>query len=177
MIEVQGREIGKTIQSCRKRNRPDCYDIPRSLQYLSSPDITAQCPNINVSVRHVLGISSRSNDSIQLLPRYPYMSSILLVGGNGLLARHITKRFSSKGVTVHSVIRNPNQVSELKALGASPIVQSVEDSSVADFVQLIKNVKPKVVVWSASAGAGSASAARIKRVDAEGHIKVIDAVA
>lgn len=105
------------------------------------------------------------------------MSSILLIGGNGLLARHITKRFSYKGITVHSVIRNPNQVSELKALGASPIVQSVEDSSVSDFVKLIKDVKPSVVIWSAGAGAGSASAARIKRVDTDGHIKVIDAVA
>ena len=105
------------------------------------------------------------------------MSSILLIGGNGLLARHITKRFSSKGVTVHSVVRNPNQVPELKVLGASPIVQSVEDSSVSDFVRLIKDVKPGVIIWSAGAGAGSATAARIKRVDTEGHIKLIDAVA
>ena len=105
------------------------------------------------------------------------MSSILLIGGNGLLARHITKRFSSKGVTVHSVVRNPNQVPELKVLGASPIVQSVKDSSVSDFVRLIKDVKPGVIIWSAGAGAGSATAARIKRVDTEGHIKLIDAVA
>ncbi len=105
------------------------------------------------------------------------MSSILLIGGNGQLARHITKRFSSKGITVHSVIRNQNQVSELTSLGASPIVQSVEDSSVSDFVKLIKNLKPSTVIWSAGAGAGSASPSRIKRVDHEGHIKVIDAVA
>lgn len=105
------------------------------------------------------------------------MSSILLIGGNGQLARHITKRFSSKGITVHSVIRNQNQVSELTSLGASPIVQSVEDSSVSDFVKLIKNLKPSTVIWSAGAGAGRASPSRIKRVDHEGHIKVIDAVA
>ena len=105
------------------------------------------------------------------------MSSILLIGGNGLLARHITKRFTSKGIIVHSVVRNPNQVSDLKALGALPIVQSVEDSSVFDFVRLIKDVKPEVVIWSAGAGAGSASPARIKRVDTEGHIKAMDAVA
>ena len=105
------------------------------------------------------------------------MSSILLIGGNGLLARHITKRFSSKGVAVHSVIRNPNQVSYLETLGALPIVQSVEDSNVSDFVKLIKDVKPSVVIWSAGAGAGSANAARFKRVDAEGHVKVMDAVA
>ena len=114
------------------------------------------------------------NFSTELPFSYPNMSSILLIGGNGLLARHITKRFSSKGLTVHSVIRNPNQVSELRALGASPIVQSVEDSSVADFVKLIKDVNSSVVIWSAGAGAGSASAAQIKRVDTEGHIKVID---
>jgi nucleoside-diphosphate-sugar epimerase len=104
-------------------------------------------------------------------------ASILLVGGNGSLARTITKRLSSKGVTVHSVIRNPNQVSDLKALGASPIVQSVEDSSVADFVTIIKHVKPSVVIWSAGAGGGGAGEARLKRVDTDGHIKVMDAVA
>ncbi|KAJ8058260.1 hypothetical protein OCU04_012455 [Sclerotinia nivalis] len=79
------------------------------------------------------------------------MSSILLIGGNGLLARCITKRLSSKNITVHSVIRNASQISELKRLG--------------------------VVIWSAGAGAGIASDARIKEVDNEGHIKVIDAVA
>ena len=105
------------------------------------------------------------------------MSLILVIGGNGLLARHINKRFSFKGITVHSVIRNPNQVSKLKALGALPIVQSVEDSSVSDLVKLIKHAKPGVVTWSAGAGAGNASAAGIKCVDTEGHIKVIDAVA
>ncbi|PVH99815.1 NAD-dependent epimerase/dehydratase, partial [Periconia macrospinosa] len=101
----------------------------------------------------------------------------LLLGGNGSLARTITQRFSAKGITVHSVIRDPKQASHLKALGASPIVQSVEDSSVSDFVKLIKNVKPDVVIWSAGAGGGSASAARLKRVDTDGHIKVMDAVA
>lgn len=105
------------------------------------------------------------------------MSSILLIGGNGQLARHITKRFSSQGITVHSVIRNPNQVSELTSLGASPILQSIEDSSVSDFVTLIKRLQPSAVIWSAGAGGGSASPSRIKRVDHEGHIKVIDAVA
>ena len=117
------------------------------------------------------------DNSIDLPFQYSNMSSVLLIGGNGLLARTVTKRFSSKGITVHSVIRNQNQVSELKALGASPIVQSVEESSISDFVRLLKDVRPSVVIWSAGAGAGSASATRIKRVDNEGHIKVIDAVA
>ncbi|PQE17452.1 NAD-dependent epimerase dehydratase protein [Rutstroemia sp. NJR-2017a WRK4] len=96
------------------------------------------------------------------------LSSVLLIGGNGQLAR---------GINVYSVIRNRNQVSELKAIGALPIVQSVEDSTVSDFVALIKEVKPGAVIWSAGAGAGGASNARLKRVDNEGHIKVMDAVA
>ncbi|KAI9644633.1 hypothetical protein NHQ30_006657 [Ciborinia camelliae] len=105
------------------------------------------------------------------------MSSILLIGGNGLLARSITKRFSSNGITVHSVIRNPSQIPELKMLGDLPIIQSVEDFTVFDFIKLIKDVKPGVVIWSAGAGVGSASDRRIAKVDNEGHIKVIDAVA
>jgi nucleoside-diphosphate-sugar epimerase len=104
-------------------------------------------------------------------------TSVLLVGGNGSLSRTITKRFALKGIAVHSVIRNPNQISDLKLLGASPIVQSVEDSSVSDFVKIVKDVKPRVVIWSAGAGGGSSSDARLKRVDTDGHIKVMDAVA
>ncbi|KAH8719433.1 hypothetical protein GQ44DRAFT_808797, partial [Phaeosphaeriaceae sp. PMI808] len=57
------------------------------------------------------------------------------------------------------------------------IVQSVEDSSVADFVSIIKYVKPGVVIWSAGAGAGGAGAARLKAVDTDGQIKIMDAVA
>ncbi len=131
-------------------------------------------------IRRIYKQSSQSNNP-QHSDRAPSstsrMSSILLIGGNGQLARHITKRFSSKGITVHSVIRNQDQVSELTSLGASPILQSVEDSSVSDFVKLIKNLKPSTVIWSAGAGAGHASPSRVKRVDHEGHIKVIDAVA
>jgi nucleoside-diphosphate-sugar epimerase len=104
-------------------------------------------------------------------------ASVLLIGGNGSLSRTITKRFSLKGIAVHSIIRNPNQISDLKLLGASPIVQSVEDSSVSDFVKIIKDVKPGVVIWSAGAGGGSSSDARLKRVDIDGHIKMMDAVA
>lgn len=103
--------------------------------------------------------------------------SILLIGGNGSLSRTITKRLSRKGVIVHSIIRDPSQASGLKALGAFPIVQSVEDSGVSDFVRIIKELKPAIVIWSAGAGAGGASDARLKRVDTDGHIKVIDAVA
>lgn len=104
-------------------------------------------------------------------------TSVLLIGGNGSLARTITKSFSTKGIAVHSIIRNPSQIPGLESIGASPIVQSVEDSSVADFVNIIANVKPGVVIWSAGAGAGGASAARLKAVDTDGQIKIMDAVA
>lgn len=104
-------------------------------------------------------------------------TSILLIGGNGSLARTVTKRFSTNGIAVHSVIRNRNQVSDLESIGALPIVQSVEESSVADFVRIIKHVRPGVVIWSAGAGAGGAGAARLKAVDTDGQIKIMDAVA
>ncbi|KAF2758674.1 NAD(P)-binding protein [Pseudovirgaria hyperparasitica] len=103
------------------------------------------------------------------------MSSVLLFGGSGKVARHLTKQLASSGYTVYSVIRNPEQVDELKGLGASPILQSIEDSSQADFVDLIKKHKPTAVVWAAGAGGGNPE--RTQSVDYRGAVKTMDAIA
>jgi nucleoside-diphosphate-sugar epimerase len=76
---------------------------------------------------------------------------------------------------VHSIIRSANQVSSLQALGATPIVQSIEDASVSDLASTIKSVNPDVVIWSAGAGGGDPS--RTDSVDRKGAIKSMDATA
>lgn len=91
------------------------------------------------------------------------------------VARQLTTKLVASSYTVHSIIRKDSQVSELEALGAKPIVQSIEDASVDDITATIKKYGPNVVVWSAGAGGGNPE--RTKTVDHEGAVKVFDATA
>jgi len=74
--------------------------------------------------------------------------TILILGGSGRVALHLTRLLLTRGDTVHSLIRNPSQASTLTSLGAKPIVQSLEDSSVADLAATFTQLKPDVVVSS-----------------------------
>jgi hypothetical protein len=72
---------------------------------------------------------------------------------------------------VYSIIRSQEQASSLKELGAEPIVQSIEESSVSDLSATISKSKPDVIVWSAGAG-GKDGPHRTDAVDRVGAIKV-----
>ncbi|CAC9891191.1 unnamed protein product, partial [Aureobasidium pullulans] len=103
------------------------------------------------------------------------MSTALIFGGSGKVARHLTTKLVASSYTVHSIIRKESQIPELEALGSKPIVQSIEDSSVNDLTATIKKYSPNVVIWSAGAGGGSPE--RTKAVDHEGTQVVFDATA
>ncbi|KEQ93893.1 hypothetical protein AUEXF2481DRAFT_41618 [Aureobasidium subglaciale EXF-2481] len=103
------------------------------------------------------------------------MSTALIFGGSGKVARHLTTKLKASSYTVYSVIRKESQMPELEALGARPIVQSIEGSSVDELTSTISKHKPNVVIWSAGAGGGSPE--RTRAVDHEGAVKVFDATA
>lgn len=106
------------------------------------------------------------------------MPTTLIFGGSGKVARHLTRILTSQANpthTVYSVIRKTEQVPDLESLGAKPVVQSIEASSVPDLSKTIASLKPDYVVWSAGAGGGNPE--RTKAVDNEGAIKCMDAVA
>jgi len=104
------------------------------------------------------------------------MPNTLIFGGSGKVARHLTRLLvKNEGHTVYSVIRNADQKESLSALGANPIVQSIETSSTADLTTLIKSVSPTTVVWAAGAGGGNPE--RTQAVDNEGAIRSMDATA
>lgn len=108
------------------------------------------------------------------------MPIVLVVGGHGQVAQEITKQLvASQGsatYTVHSLIRNSDQASEIEKLGAFPVVQDLESSSVSDLLTTLSRVKPQVVVWAAGAGYKS-TPDRIDAVDHQGAVKVFDALA
>ncbi|KAF2485598.1 hypothetical protein BDY17DRAFT_322429 [Neohortaea acidophila] len=102
-------------------------------------------------------------------------SNILLFGGSGKVARHITRQLASAGYTVHSIIRKAEQSASIEALGGKPVVQSIEDSSVDDMAKLMKASNTQAVIWSAGAGAGNPD--RTRAVDRDGAIRSMDAAA
>jgi nucleoside-diphosphate-sugar epimerase len=103
------------------------------------------------------------------------MVSTVIYGGSGKVARHIARILASQKHTVYSVIRNSDQSESLKSLGATPIVQSIEESSVAQLAETLKKYNVDNVIWSAGAGGGDPS--RTLTVDRDGAIKTMDASA
>jgi len=103
--------------------------------------------------------------------------TVLIFGGSGKVARKLTSLLTSQTPpwTVYSIIRSSSHVSSLESLGAKPIIQSIESSSVADLTKTIKSHSPNVVIWAAGAGGGDPS--RTVSVDHEGAIKTMDASA
>ena len=99
------------------------------------------------------------------------MSTTLIFGGNGRVARQLTKLLASEpGATIHSVIRSDSQSPELRALGATPLVASIEDSTAAELTSTIERATPDAVVWAAGAG-GKGPPARTGQVDYEGAVR------
>lgn len=99
----------------------------------------------------------------------------IIFGGSGKVARHITRLLAAEGHTVHSIIRNPEQKSDVEQLGGKPIVESIEESSVDDMAKTITQSKATTVIWAAGAGGGNPE--RTRTVDNEGAIKSMDATA
>ena len=82
---------------------------------------------------------------------------------------------SSEGRKVYGIIRNSAQRSDIEGLGGTPVVQSIEDSSVDDMAKTISETKANTVIWAAGAGGGNPD--RTRAVDNEGAIRSMDATA
>ena len=81
------------------------------------------------------------------------MPTTLIIGGNGGVARRLASLLVSQSPPhkVFSVIRKPEQSSTIESLGAMPIVQSLEDSSVDELKSTITSSGADAVVFSAGA--------------------------
>jgi nucleoside-diphosphate-sugar epimerase len=86
--------------------------------------------------------------------------NVLLLGGHGKVALHLTPLLLARSWNVTSVIRNPAHESEILALAESDkvrgklsvLVSSLDDvKTSADAAKIISQVDPDYVVWSAGA--------------------------
>lgn len=92
---------------------------------------------------------------------------VLLLGGHGKVALHLTPLLLAKSWDVTSVIRDPKQQDDILELGKDQkgridvLVESLEDvKSDADAKRVLDKVKPDYVVWSA----GESSVLRLRTV-------------
>lgn len=81
---------------------------------------------------------------------------VLLLGGHGKIALHLTPLLLTRGWSVTSVIRNPEHENEILALGKgkkgklSVLVSSLDDVKTADDARnLLDKVGAECVVWAA----------------------------
>ncbi|MFV0407871.1 MAG: SDR family oxidoreductase [Propioniciclava sp.] len=99
------------------------------------------------------------------------VQKILVVGGHGKIALLLAPLLAARGLTVRSVIRNPDHAAEVAAGGAEPIVADVEALDVASLTSLLAG--HDAVVWSAGAGGGNP--ARTYAVDRDAAIRTMQA--
>lgn len=98
-------------------------------------------------------------------------TKVLLLGGHGKIALHLTPLLLSKSWNVTSLVRNPDHESEILRLGENKsgkvdvLVDSLDDVTSQDRAEsVLDKVNPDVVVWAAGAG-GKGGPSRTKAVD------------
>jgi hypothetical protein len=78
---------------------------------------------------------------------------------------------------VHSVIRREEHILNLHAVGAIPIIQSIEESTVTELAEVMKSSVPDVVVFAAGGSWRAYKDSIFNRiVDRDDAIKVFDAM-
>ncbi|KAL2834306.1 hypothetical protein BDW59DRAFT_46008 [Aspergillus cavernicola] len=99
---------------------------------------------------------------------------VLLLGGHGKVALHLTPLLLARAWNVVSVIRNPDHEPEILSLAKSQsakgklnvLVSSLDDiKSDADAAKILDATDPDYVVWSAGAG-GKGGPSRTNAIDA-----------
>jgi uncharacterized protein YbjT (DUF2867 family) len=95
---------------------------------------------------------------------------VVIAGGHGQIARHLTRKLSARGDRVRGIIRNPDHVADLEADGATAVVLDMETAD--DLSEAVRGAD--AVVFAAGAGPGS-GAERKRTVDLGAAVKLIEA--
>lgn len=98
--------------------------------------------------------------------------NIAIIGGHGQIALETTRLLIADGHEVISVIRRPEQVADLEALGAVPQVCDIEHGNSAELAAAVAGAD--ALVFAAGAGPGSTAEAK-RTIDLGGSLKSIEA--
>lgn len=99
---------------------------------------------------------------------------IAIVGGLGKVARRLGALGVARGDRVTGIVRRPEQLSQLSALGMAGVLCDLETSTVDEMAEALRGAD--AVVFAAGAGPGSGTA-RKDTVDRAGAVLVADAAA
>jgi uncharacterized protein YbjT (DUF2867 family) len=99
------------------------------------------------------------------------VSRIVIIGGHGKVALHLSRLLAGQGHRVTSLIRNPDHAADVAATGAVPVVADVEHLGTEAIAHRIQG--HDVLVWSAGAGGGNP--ARTYAVDRDAAVRSMDA--
>ena len=75
---------------------------------------------------------------------------VLYIGGHGKVGLLAAPKLVDTNLDVHSLIRNPNQVPDIEALGATPVLRDLTEISEEQWAELLGDYD--VVVWGAGNG-------------------------
>lgn len=97
---------------------------------------------------------------------------VVIAGGHGKIAMHLTKLLIERGDQVRSLIRNSDHAPEIEALGAKPVVSDLEADDVDTITEAVGSVN--AIVFAAGSGPGSGPE-RKETMDYGGAAKLITA--
>lgn len=99
------------------------------------------------------------------------MSRILIIGGHGKIALLLEPLLTSRGDQVDALIRNPEQIEDVAATGANPVVADIEAMDAEEMAKIF--AEHDAIVWSAGAGGGDSK--RTYAVDQDAAIRTLEA--
>jgi uncharacterized protein YbjT (DUF2867 family) len=97
---------------------------------------------------------------------------VVVAGGHGQIARHLSRLLAGRGDRVRGLIRNPDHTADLREDGAEPIVCDLEEAASEELAETIAGAE--AVVFAAGAGPGS-GAPRKETVDYGAAVKLLGA--
>ncbi|MFS7246479.1 SDR family oxidoreductase [Rahnella inusitata] len=100
------------------------------------------------------------------------MTKVAIVGAHGQISKLIIKHLRAQGLEAIGIVRKPEQLSQMEALGADPVLVDIENASAQELANGLKGAD--AVVFAAGAGGGS-TAERKHTVDYAGSVLLAQA--
>lgn len=100
------------------------------------------------------------------------MTKVAIVGAHGQIGKLIIKHLRAQELEAIGIVRKPEQLSQMEALGADPVLVDIENASAQELANGLKGAD--AVVFAAGAGGGS-TAERKHTVDYAGSVLLAQA--
>lgn len=100
------------------------------------------------------------------------MTKVAIVGAHGQIGKLIIKHLRAQGLEAIGIVRKAEQLSQMEALGADPVLVDIENASAQELANGLKGAD--AVVFAAGAGGGS-TAERKHTVDYAGSVLLAQA--